>query len=417
MDILILSAHLPTSGGRQGGLKSSFFLCRQFAKKHRVHLLSFATEDEINALRPADREIFHCCSTVPITTTRRFWAVARSPHLPLSVAGRNSGKFRRELQRLLATHRFDIAILDHVSMCQYTDALEGIPMRVGSAHDVLSQIWERKFRTCVNPLRRAVHALEYLRVRNWERTQFRKLDLVVPHCVKDAQLVQQLAPAVPIFPIEPWFASPAASLEAVREPKSLVLCGAMDRSENLDAVEFATRKIFPLIQQQIPGVKLYIVGSHGEKLRHLSSVNQGIVVTGYVDNICDFLARMQIALLPLRLGAGIKIKTLECMAAGLAVVTTPVGAEGIAGQNGIHFKIGESAEELAQHTIELLRRPPNLRAMGEEARRLILRDYDFERAIENLDTLLVTEMQKKQNSVVNLAAEVLHQGVREIGSD
>jgi glycosyltransferase involved in cell wall biosynthesis len=407
MDILILSAHLPTPSGRQGGLKSSYFLCRQLAAKHQVHLLSFATPDENDSLRPIDREIFHCCTIVPVTAWKRLWAAARSPYLPVSVASKNSSEIRRELERLLATHHFDVAILDHASMWQYTRALESVAMRVGSAHDVLSQLWERKFRTCANPLGKAVFELEYWRVRNWERSRLRELDFVSPHNPKDAQLLQELAPAVPIFTIQPWFTMPPVPLKTEREPNSLVFLGAMDRSENLDAVEFAAKKIFPLIKNRVPNAKLYVVGNHGEKIKRLSSANHGIIVTGFVEKISEFLARMQVALLPLRLGAGIKIKTLECMAAGLAIVTTPVGVEGIAGQNGIHFKVGETAVELAQQTVELLESPSDLKAMGENARGLILRDYDFEEAVENLNLFLVTELQKKQVNAASFRAEVI----------
>lgn len=407
MDILVLSAHLPTPSGRQAGLKSSYFLCRHLAAKHQVHLLSFATPDEFDSLRPVDREIFHCCTVVPSTPWRHFLGVVRSPHLPLSVAGKNSFEFRHELKQLLATHRFDVAILDHISMWQYTAALGNVAMRVGSAHDVLSQLWERKFRACVNPLGRALYALERLRVRNWERSCLHALDFVAPHCTKDAQLLHEIAPKVPICPIQAWFTLPAVLPVAEREPNSLVFWGAMDRKENIDAVEYAAKKIFPLIQKQLPSAKLYVVGSHGERLKRLSSANRGIIVTGYVDKISDFLARIQVALLPLRLGAGIKIKTLECMAAGVAVVTTPVGAEGIAGHNGIHFKIGETPEELANYAIELLKSQPDLRAMGEHARRLILRDFDFESAVENLNLFLATELQRKEDNSAKFGAEAV----------
>jgi glycosyltransferase involved in cell wall biosynthesis len=113
-----------------------------------------------------------------------------------------------------------------------------------------------------------------------------------------------------------------------------------------------------------------------------------VVRTGFVDDIGGFLSGMQIALLPIRQGAGVKVKTLECMAAGVAVVTTPVGAEGINAVHGVHFLIGETPQELAKYVIQLLRNPEDARQMGECARAWFESEYDFGRPMTVLETFL-----------------------------
>ena len=92
---------------------------------------------------------------------------------------------------------------------------------------------------------------------------------------------------------------------------------------------------------------------------------------------------------PLRQGAGIKIKTLECMAAGVAVVTTPVGAEGIAATHGVHFLIGETAQELTSYAARLLRWPEEARQMGERARDWFASEYDFDGPMAAFEHFLV----------------------------
>jgi glycosyltransferase involved in cell wall biosynthesis len=108
------------------------------------------------------------------------------------------------------------------------------------------------------------------------------------------------------------------------------------------------------------------------------------------------LSRMQIALLPLRLGAGIKIKVLEAMAGGLPVVTTPVGAEGINAQQGVHFLVGNTAEELARHTIVLLQNPGLRAQVGERAREFIRGNYDFEKSARDFEWALLQRLSERQ---------------------
>jgi glycosyltransferase involved in cell wall biosynthesis len=111
------------------------------------------------------------------------------------------------------------------------------------------------------------------------------------------------------------------------------------------------------VRERVPDFKFYVAGSRSEEVASITDGVPNVTRTGFVDDIGGFLSEMQVALLPIRQGAGVKVKTLECMAAGVAVVTTAVGAEGIPATHGVHFLIGETQEDLAKLTIQLLLRP------------------------------------------------------------
>jgi glycosyltransferase involved in cell wall biosynthesis len=393
MQILFLSAHLPSPHGRQGGQKTSYHVCEFLGRRHDVHLLSFGTENQLAVFDGQGMEIFHSWDVVPVSQWTRLRGVLSSPRLPLSVAARNSRTFRSKLRYLTQSHRFDVVILDHTAMWQYANHLVGAPLCVGLLHDVLTQLWERRADGAHNALSAMILGVEAKRIRWWEQKALSHLDQVIAQCEKDRVLLGELNPRLKHFVIQQWVSVPARSSASetgtIREANSVVFWGALDRSENADAVAYALREIFPRVREAVPNAKLYIAGNRSETVASITDGAPQVIRTGFVANIEEFLSRMQVALLPLRQGAGIKVKTLECMAAGVAVVTTPVGAEGIAAAHGVHLLIGETAEELASHTVRLLHRPEEARQMGERARDWFASVYDFDRPMAVLESLLV----------------------------
>ncbi len=177
----------------------------------------------------------------------------------------------------------------------------------------------------------------------------------------------------------------------------MVFWGALDRAENIDAVAVAVSEIVPPLREAVPDFKFYVAGSHSEAVASVTDGVPNVVRTGFVDDIGSFLSGMQMALLPIRLGAGIKVKTLECMAAGVAVVTTPVGAEGINATHGAHFLIGDTPQKLARYAKQLLRSPEEARQMGERARTWFESEYDFGRPMAVLESFLVANVGRTAN--------------------
>src|SRR5258708_23761187 len=123
MQILFLSGHLPSPRAWQAGQKTSYHICEFLARRHGMHLLCFGTENELAAFDGHGMEIFHCWDVVPVSRWTRLRGVFSSPRLPLSVAGRRSWTFRSTLRRPIRTHRFELAILDHTALWQYSNEL------------------------------------------------------------------------------------------------------------------------------------------------------------------------------------------------------------------------------------------------------------------------------------------------------
>jgi glycosyltransferase involved in cell wall biosynthesis len=118
------------------------------------------------------------------------------------------------------------------------------------------------------------------------------------------------------------------------EPFSILFLGALNRFENQDAIIWFVDNMFPEIIKIYPNTKLYIVGGNpSNKIIGLQSEN--IEVTGFVDSLKIYFEKAHVAIVPLRYGAGVKIKTLETLAAKIPTISTTVGAEGIPSDNNL----------------------------------------------------------------------------------
>ncbi len=136
------------------------------------------------------------------------------------------------------------------------------------------------------------------------------------------------------------------------EGRSDLLFVGSSHQPNVDAVLYYASGIMPLLEKAVPGIKLYVVGSHTDK--RLSELDpERVVLTGYVPDLLPYFERCRIFLAPLRYGAGVKGKIIDAMSYGLPVVTTPVGAEGLGATNGLHLLVAENSAGIANEICRL----------------------------------------------------------------
>ena len=150
----------------------------------------------------------------------------------------------------------------------------------------------------------------------------------------------------------------------------------MGHYPNIDGIFYFCNKIFPLIQNKIPETSLSILGTDtGDRLSALAD-RKNINVIGEVADIKPFLAKSRVFVVPLRLGGGLKVKILEAMAMGLAVVATPCAVSGIGLENNKEVIIGSNPRRFAEGVINLLKDQILCYEMGDNARLFVRRNYD-----------------------------------------
>ncbi|MEL0587535.1 MAG: glycosyltransferase family 4 protein [Candidatus Thiodiazotropha sp. (ex. Lucinoma kazani)] len=160
------------------------------------------------------------------------------------------------------------------------------------------------------------------------------------------------------------------------EEQAIIYTGGMNMFANKDAVMHLLDDIWPLVKTKIPNIKFYIIGQDPPKeLLRLSKEEAGIEVLGYVDDIRPYVAKSAIYVVPLRVGGGTRLKVLDALAQGKAIISTSIGCEGIEVTDRENIYIEDSDSEFASSIIELLNNKKRRKMLGDKARKLAVDKY------------------------------------------
>ena len=163
----------------------------------------------------------------------------------------------------------------------------------------------------------------------------------------------------------------------------------MDYRPNIDAALWFADDIFPLIQREIPEAQFVIVGQKPTGAVQKLSERKGVIVTGAVDDARPYIASAAVYVAPLRIGGGTRFKLLEAMALNRSIVSTTLGAEGFAVQNGRELLLADTPGEFAAAVITLLRDEAKRTALSQAGYEFV-KQYDWERIVPAIEELLVT---------------------------
>jgi len=186
-----------------------------------------------------------------------------------------------------------------------------------------------------------------------ELATYSAADLVITITREESELLQQKLPNLPTYLIPNIHKIPSQKRVETAVP-SLIFIGVFTHEPNVDAVLYFAHEIWPRVQAEIPNVRWTIVGGHAPQ-QVLSLASDSIEVTGYVPETLPYLLRSWISIAPLRFGAGMKGKVGEAMAAGVPVVTTKFGIQGMGVVPGKHLLVAEDPARFADELIRLLK--------------------------------------------------------------
>ncbi|QQK72852.1 glycosyltransferase [Pectobacterium versatile] len=351
--IVFISMHLPSPNVPEAGQKLAYKRLMNFINQNsEVHLVSFVNEQENIYV---DYLLYEKCASVKLVylnNINRFLNFLNKPWLPIHVAVRNDNRFRKYVGSIIND---DVNI--HI---EYEQGAVFVPSELLSKttvvfHDVISQSLWRYLKGNTNVLKRIIFQFQYLLLIKWESSLLSKLGRVIVLNDKDSDIVKSLIPDVKNVIID--YPEVSEFFYNIKRDSiingSLMFWGAMNRSENVDAVLWFVKSIFPKILEKKPDSKLFVVGANPpESIKILESNN--ITVTGFVDDPREYFERMHVSIVPLRYGAGIKLKVLEALAARIPVVTTSVGAEGIINDNNLIMMISDLEDEFANNVLKLI---------------------------------------------------------------
>lgn len=358
--LLFLLPFAPRFDATHGGGRVTAQLVAHLATRHHIALLYLraASEPPIDDLLK-DRceiveEVPRLDSGVSIKQrSSRVLALLRGK--PFWAAVTAVGAYRAQLRKLVQTWQPDIIHLEFAVMGQYLSALDDCPAsRILTEHEPGTKAARDLADSSVG-LAKARYRISALAWERFEGSVIRQVQAVVVFTERDRRVISPLAPkSTPVLRIPLGTMVPERPLNPIgHRPLSLLFVGNFVHPPNAEAALRLIVEIFPPLQSHFPDLVLKIVGDQPTRqLRRM--VNDKIIVTGRVPDVAPFLDSAAVVVVPLRLGGGMRVKVLEALAAGKAIVASPLAVEGLDVIAGEHVLLAETDQQFREAILQLL---------------------------------------------------------------
>lgn len=208
-------------------------------------------------------------------------------------------------------------------------------------------------------------------LRELEFSCIRMADVTVTVSEDERRLLLDYLPDVVVETLPNIFVQPPREAPGPEYRRNLMFLGGFQHQPNIDAVVWFVSAILPLIRQQAPDVIFRVVGSNPPKEVDALGDRPGVEIVGYVEDLQPYFDAARVFVAPLRYGAGMKGKVGQAMINGLPVVSTPVGAEGMGAEDGVHLLVADDVAAFAEHVLSLLKDDALWRVLQTEGHSLI----------------------------------------------
>lgn len=377
-----------------GGKIRSYNILRHLARAHDVTLLSYygghrdlQYEAEIARELPGAETVYTAALDGTPFSQSLDYARLVFRSAPFAVSKFTHAEVKRKVGSWIASNKFDVAV------CDFLSASLNFPEKLATPtvlfqHNVETTLWQRLVATDSSLAKRAAYSIEARKMASYERDALRKFHHVIAVSEHDRQQMLAMDPSCSISVVptgvdtEKYTVAPPATAD----PPRIAFLGSMDWEPNIDAVTYFCREIFPCVRAQVPAAVFQIVGRNPHaSVKQLSS--DRVQVTGTVPSVTEYLRDATVVVVPLRIGGGTRLKIFEAMATGKAVISTSIGAEGLAVQNGRDLILADDAEAFAEAAIRLLG-DAALRRRYEQAAARLAAQYDWSNIVQQFAAVL-----------------------------
>jgi glycosyltransferase involved in cell wall biosynthesis len=421
MKILILSPY-PPYPPHGGGTMRIYQLIRGLARRYDLTCLSFVPDLAAeHALAPLQR----ICRVVVVrgpqqrSLAQRAWTTLAS-RLP-DMALRNAlPEYSTALRALLATESFDIIQAESIEMAGYLQQVMSYELRVLSSNrSPHSKLKTQKSKLVLDQFnaeyllqKRAFladawqpsrwHAAAYslaqwLKLARYEAQVVRECDAVLAVADEDRATLLGGAPGAQIGVVPNGVDTDYFSRAALRRERAgqlslagptLVFSGTLDFRPNVDALIWFAHKVLPRLRARRPDLRLLVVGKRPALALHQLARAGQLILTGEVPDARPYIASATVYIVPMRIGGGVRLKLLEALALEAPVVSTRMGAEGVAGlRAGEHCLLADDPADFAAAVLRLIDDPELGQQLGAAGRGLVREHYDWSVIVPRLEAI------------------------------
>ncbi len=291
--------------------------------------------------------------------------------------------FESEVRAGIGDARYEIGVVEHSWCAPYQAVLgEACTQLVLDLHNIESVLHER-CGAVEGGATGLAHRVFAEASRKLERRWLPQFSEVLATSESDAKRAREIAPEarVVVYPN----AIRGVELPPHADEEAIAFSGNMEYHPNRGAVRFFRQEVWPHLRREWPRLVWRLIGKNPDAVSEWISGDPRIEATGPVDDAVKELARCRVAVVPLLAGSGTRLKILEAWAAGLPVVSTPVGAEGLPARDGENLLLAEGGAAFASAVSRLLSSSTLRRELGGAGRLLLEQEFTWEKAWEKLD--------------------------------
>lgn len=322
----------------------------------------------------------------PIKAGLRTLPLTLFSNQPLEIAYYNQPEFGFIVEKLTKEREFDLSFAFFMRTAEY---LKHLPIKkILMAEDCRLLYQKRSYEESKNLKQKLIRYWEYKKLSSYEPKIVEYFDAVTFVTYNDINAMKQENPNGKYRLLTngtdtDYFVPP----ENPEKRNGILFSGKLDIWANILMIERIVKEILPIIRKNVPEVKLKIVGSNPPKRIH-SLENDFISIEKNVPSMLPYLQGSELFLHPHSGGSGIQNKLLEAMSCACPVVTTTTGIQGIPAKNMESVLIGNTNQELAEHSINLLKDKEFARKIGANARQIIINNLSWDIVYQKLEELI-----------------------------
>ncbi len=344
-----------------GGKIRSINLLRQLADRNDTTLLSYHAGDrdaeyerQITEQFPGAVVVSNVGPVSSLGTAADYVRRIASP-APYAVQKFTSPRVRALVAQWMDEGRFDAVVCDFLSASLNFPPVLATPTALFQ-HNVESALWARQATHEPNPVKRLAFSIEARKMARYEYAAVRRFHHIIAVSEHDRALMGAMTDTARISVAPTGVDLAQYRVAAGREATSpiVLFLGSMDWEANVDGVEWFHREVWPHVLAAVPAARFRIVGRNPAPRVQALAADPSVDVTGGVPSVVEHLSEAAVFVVPLRIGGGTRLKIYEAMAAGRAVVSTRIGAEGLDINDGRDLMLADEPRAFAEAVRGLL---------------------------------------------------------------
>lgn len=350
-----LFPHPPDSGGKIKTLNTVLTL----AKKYKVQAIFISEERpspaDIKVLTDAGIKVKVFYSSAILASVKDdlsglFKNFLRGiPHYVFQYTHRPAGDF---IQKTIGKFNPDIIHIDHLNMAQYLPKIKKQTW-ILEHHNVETYLYWTRFIHTNKPTRKLYLLMEMALTYIFEKRTLPKFDYIFAISQPEKLRLKKIFGANKVA-VQPLVFPPAPVKKSPHKNPIILFVGTLGWPPNEDAVGYFIKRIFPLVEARIPRVEFHVVGRSHPPFEKTLAKQKNIIFHGYQPKLMPFLAQTDVFVLPFRMGGGVRLKALTALSAGVPLVSTPLGVEGLTLSQKKHYLSAHSDQKFADAVIAVI---------------------------------------------------------------